>query len=106
MKKNVYSIFSLLGFMVLFFECAIKTIFQCIKEKNLILWLKLLAKVFLWWVGAMIPAGIAMIFFEKIIAYNYIIGNIYNILILFYVYAAGIVITRKLYDWKASNIDI
>lgn len=107
MKKNIYLFFSLLGFMVLFLESGIKTIIKCIKDKNLTLWLNLLGKVFLWWVGfIMLPAGIAMIFLEKIMAFNYIVGNAYNAFVLVYIYVAGVVITRKLYDWKLNNLDV
>ncbi len=106
MKKNIWSAFSLIGFMFLFFGCAIKTIIKCIKERNFSLWLSLLAKVILWWVGLiMLPAGIASIFIEKISAFNYIVGNGYSILILAYIYVVGLFITRKLYDWKTDKLE-
>ena len=105
MKKNILSAFSLIGFMFLFFECAIKILIKCIKERTFELWLSLLGKVFLWWVGiVMIPAGIASIFVEKVSAFNSMMGEIYNILILVYIYAAGLLITRKLYDWKTDKL--
>ena len=39
MKKNIWSAFSLIGFMLLFSVCAVKIIVKCIKEKNFSLWL-------------------------------------------------------------------
>ena len=106
MKKNIWSAFSLIGFMFLFFGCAIKTIIKCIRERNFSLWLSLLAKVLLWWVGLiMLPAGIASIFIEKVSAFNYIAGNGYSILILAYIYVVGLFITRKLYDWKTDKLE-
>lgn len=106
MKKNIWSAFSLIGFMFLFFECAIKTIIKCIKERNFSLWLSLLAKVLLWWFGLiMLPAGIASIFIEKVSAFNYILGNGYSILILVYIYVVGLFITRKLYGWKTDKLE-
>ena len=106
MKKNIWSAFSLIGFMFLFFGCAIKIIIKCVKERNFSLWISLLAKVILWWVGLiMLPAGIASIFVEKISAFNYIMGNGYSILILVYIYIAGLFVTRKLYDWKTEKLE-
>ena len=106
MKKNIYCILSLLGFIILFFETSIKTIAKSIKERKLTLWLSLLGKVFIWWGGLIIlPAIIALALLNKIIAFNYIIGNILNIVILLYIYFAGVYITKKLYNWKISNLE-
>lgn len=106
MKKNIYSVFSLLGFMILFFEIAIKTIIKCAEKRNFHLWIELIGCVILWWVGyIMLPSGIAVMFLGKISQFNSVIGNLYNVLILLYIYAVGIIITRKLCDWKVNNLE-
>ena len=62
---------------------------------------------FFWWVGiVMIPTGIAVAFTEKVSVFNDIAGKVYIILILSYVYMAGLLITRKLYDWKVDRLEI
>ena len=54
----------------------------------------------------MIPTGIAVAFTEKVSVFNDIAGKVYIILILSYVYMAGLLITRKLYDWKVDRLEI
>ena len=104
MKETIYSILSVLGFILLFGECSHKIRSKGLRKMNYDLWFEFLKKIFIWWVGLlMLPVGIAMIFLNKAMEVSYIFGNIYNILILVYVYIIGVVITRKLYNWKEAN---
>lgn len=104
MKKPWYIWLSVIGFLIISYQCRISLLHNA-KKRDYNLWFRFNGKVLcLWGLGLMIPICFMLFIFNVIQKINYFGGLGINIVILIYTFFCGVIISGKLYDWKRENI--
>lgn len=96
MKKPWYIWLSIIGFMFVF----ISAVINALNKKDFSIWLRLVGKVFLLFLGYLIMLCISLIILGFISSVNIVVGNIFNVFVILLAYFGGVVITYKLYIYK------
>lgn len=100
MKRPWYIWLSLIGFFGLNFVM-IRKIYR-----NFDLWTRFVGKNVVLFLGIlMIPAGVLSSIMDSIQGKSVAITNLLDIIVLLYIYVAGVIITAKLDKWNKLNLN-
>lgn len=104
-KRPWYIWLSLIAFGIISYQCRI-SILHSEGDRDYALWTQYIRReLFLGILTLILPCGLILFAMDIVSKSSYTLGIVINILILIYVYFGGVILSAKLYDWKAKNID-